>query len=51
MKTNATMPGIKSFITGAPRYRVPATPGSKTQRRKAALATYTPHERKNGRSK
>lgn len=42
--------GLGSFRTGSPRTRVEPTKGSKTQRRKAALATYSPEEKKNGRN-
>ena len=44
-------PGLSSWITGAPRTQTQPTAGSSTQRRKRALASYTPIERRNGRPK
>lgn len=50
INANNSYPGIHSFITGAPRTKTAATKGSRTQKRKANLATYTPHERQFGRA-
>lgn len=41
--------GLGAYRTGAPRVLTKARDGSRTQRRKAALASYDVNERKNGR--
>lgn len=41
--------GLRSFLTGAPRTRTAPRDGSVTQRRKAALRSYSNDERKNSR--
>lgn len=49
VNSNNLLPGIHSFITGNPRTKTAATKGSRTQKRKAALATYSADERRFGR--
>lgn len=43
--------GLKKLRTGADRTSTAPKAGSRTQKRKAALRSYTPDERKNGRNK